>query len=102
MKKVIKERKRKNKAEKWADYYDRVDILEEIGEEPVEFSLDEHLLRDILEKKRKRKLQNVTIKMDPLQVRTIRKLATIKSIPYQTLVRHWLSDKIRQELNLGK
>ena len=102
MKKVIKERKRKNEGEKWADYYDRVDILEEIGEEPVEFSLDEHLLRDILEKKRKRKLQNVTIKMDPLQVRTIRKLATIKSIPYQTLVRHWLSDKIRQELNLGK
>ncbi len=102
MKKVTKERKGKKKVEKWADYYDRVDILEEIMEEPVEFSLDEHLLRDILEKKRKRKLQNVTIKMDPLQVHTIRKLATIKSIPYQTLVRHWLSDKIRQELNLGK
>ena len=102
MKKVTKERKRKKKVEKWADYYDRVDILEEIMEEPVEFSLDDQLLRDILEKKRKRKLQNVTIKMDPLQVRTIRKLATIKSIPYQTLVRHWLSDKIRQELNLGK
>jgi predicted DNA binding CopG/RHH family protein len=68
----------------------------------VEFSLDERLLRDILDKKRKRKLQNVTIKMDPLQVRTIRKLATIKSMPYQTLVRHWLSDKIRQELNLAK
>jgi len=102
MKKVTKERKRKKKVEKWADYYDRVDILEEIMEEPVEFSLDDQLLRDILEKKRKRKLQNVTIKMDPLQVRTIRKLATIKSIPYQTMVRHWLSEKIRQELNLGK
>ena len=96
----MKERNRKGK--KWADYYDRRNILNEIVEDPVEFSLDESLLRDILEKKRKRKLQNVTIKMDPLQVRTIRKLATIKSIPYQTLVRHWLSDKIRQELNLGK
>jgi len=102
MRKVMKERKRKKKGEKWADYYDRVDILEEIMEEPLEFSLDEQLLRDILEKKRKRKLQNVTIKMDPLQVHTIRKLATIKSMSYQTLVRHWLSDKIRQELNLGK
>ncbi len=38
--------------------------------------------------------------MDPLQVSTIRKLATIKSIPYQTLIRHWLSDQIRKELNL--
>ena len=102
MRKVMKKRKCKKKGEKWADYYDRVDILEEIVEEPLEFSLDEQLLRDILEKKRKRKLQNVTIKMDPLQVHTIRKLATIKSMSYQTLVRHWLSDKIRQELNLGK
>ncbi len=66
----------------------------------MEFSLDERLLREILEKKRKSKLQNVTIKMDPLQIRAIRKLATMKSMPYQTLVRHWLSDKIRQELDL--
>ena len=93
---------RRRKRKEWADFYDGSDILEEIVEDPVEFSLDERLLSDILERKRKRKLQNVTIKMDPLQVRTIRKLATIKSMPYQTLVRHWLSDKIRQELNLTK
>jgi predicted DNA binding CopG/RHH family protein len=100
MKKVMKKRKAKDK--KWADYYEHRDFLDEIVEDPVEFSLDEELVRDILERKRKRKLKNVTIKMDPLQVHTIRKLATIKSIPYQTLVRHWLSDKIRQELNLVK
>ena len=95
-------KKKKGKSKEWAEYYDRADILEELSEEPVEFSLDDQLLRDILGKKRKRKLQNVTIKMDPLQVNTIRKLATIKSMPYQTLVRHWISDKIRQELNLAK
>jgi hypothetical protein len=95
-------KKGKRKDKKWAEYYDQRDLLGEIVEDPVEFSLDVELLRDILEKKRKRKLQNVTIKMDPLQVHTIRKLATIKSIPYQTLLRHWLSDKIRQELNLVK
>jgi predicted DNA binding CopG/RHH family protein len=95
-------KKRKRKEKKWADYYDQRDLRGEIVEDPVEFSLDDQLLRDILEKKRKRKLQNVTIKMDPLQVHTIRKLATIKSMPYQTLLRHWLSDKIRQELNLVK
>ena len=95
-------KKKKGKEKDWAEYYDRADILDELLEDPVEFSLDDQLLRDVIDKKRKRKLQNVTIKMDPLQVNTIRKLATIKSMPYQTLVRHWISDKIRQELNLEK
>ncbi len=95
-------KREKRKQKQWADYYDRVNILDELLEEPAEFSLDEQLLRDILSKKRKRKLENITIKMDPLQVRTIRKLALTKSIPYQTLVRHWLSDKIRKELNIIK
>ena len=93
-------KKGKNIAKDWSEYYDQGNILDELLEEPVEFSLDDQLLRDILSKKRKRKLQNITIKMDPLQVSTIRKLATIKSIPYQTLIRHWLSDQIRKELNL--
>jgi len=29
----------------------------------------------------------------------IRKLATTKSLPYQTLIRHWLSEKIKSELD---
>jgi hypothetical protein len=29
-------------------------------------------------------------------------LATTKSIPYQTLIRHWLSEEIRKDLNLIK
>lgn len=90
----------KGKDEPWADYYDQVNILDELLEEPVKFNLGERLRRDILSKKRKRKLQNITIKIDPLQVRAIRKLATTKSIPYQTLIRHWLSKEIKKELNL--
>ena len=95
-------KKGKRRAQGWADYYDRGNILDELLEESAEFSLDEKLLRGIHTRERKRKLQNVTIKMDPLQVRTIRKLAVTKSIPYQTLVRHWLSEKIKKELNLMK
>ena len=95
-------KKKRPKIERWTDYYDRGNILEELIEEPVEFSLDYQLLADILGKKRKRNLQNITIKLDPLQVNTIKKLATMKSMPYQSLVRHWLSDKIRQELDLVK
>ena len=67
--------------------------------EPVEFSIGERLRCDILSKKRKRKLQNVTIKIDALEVQAIRKLATTKSIPYQTVIRHWLSEEIKKELN---
>jgi len=76
----------KGKDKPWADYYDQVNIPDELLEEPVKFNLGERLRRDILSKKRKRKLQNITIKIDPLQVRAIRKLATTKSIPYQTLI----------------
>ena len=86
----------------WAEYYDRINILDELLEEPVEFNVGERLRRDILSKKRKRKLQNITIKIDPLQVQAIRRLATTKSIPYQTLIRHWLSEEIKKELNLSK
>ena len=93
---------KKERDKEWADYYDEVNILDELLEEPVEFVLGERLRRDILSKKRKRKLQNITVKIDPLQVRAIRKLATTKSIPYQTLIRHWLSQEIRKELNLLK
>jgi predicted DNA binding CopG/RHH family protein len=92
-------KKEKNREKKWLDYYERTDILEELLEEPVEFSMNDQLRKDILLKRRKRKLQNVTIKIDPLQIRAIRKLATIKSIPYQTLIRHWLSQEIKKELN---
>ena len=95
-------KKGKHRVPGWADYYDRTNILGELADEPAEFSLDAELLRGILARERKRKLQNVTIKMDPLQVKTIRKLAVIKSIPYQTLVRHWLSEQIRKELNFLK
>jgi predicted DNA binding CopG/RHH family protein len=93
---------KKERDQQWADYYDQVNIFDELLEEPVEMDLKERLCHDILSKKRKRKLQNVTIKMDPLQVQAIRKLATTKSIPYQTLIRHWLSEEIKKELNLIK
>ena len=93
---------KKERDKQWADYYDQVNILDELLEEPAEFSLGERLRRNILSKKRKRRLQNITIKIDPLQVQAIRKLATTKSVPYQTLIRHWLSEEIKKELNLSK
>ncbi|MBI4763959.1 MAG: hypothetical protein HY787_05065 [Deltaproteobacteria bacterium] len=93
--------KEKTLVKDWADYYDRTDILKELIEEPVHFSLDDQLQREILSGRRARRLKNLTIKIDPLQIQMIRKMAIMKSIPYQTLIRQWLSEKIKGELNLN-
>ncbi len=85
---------------KWAKYYDQENILDEIMDEWVTLTVEEGLRKDIRSGKRKRKLKNISIKMDPLHVQAIKKLATMKSIPYQTLMRHWLAEDIREELDL--
>jgi predicted DNA binding CopG/RHH family protein len=87
------------KSENWVRYYDERNILDEITDEAVDLILDEHLRDDILAGKRKRKLKNVTIKIDPLQVKAIKKLSTMKSIPYQTLIRSWLAEGIKSEMD---
>jgi hypothetical protein len=46
-------KKGKRKDKKWTDYYGQRDLLEEIAEDSVEFSLDDQLVRDILEKNTK-------------------------------------------------
>ncbi len=79
--------------------YDERNILDEIIDESVDLILDEHLRDDILSGKRKRKLKNITIKIDPLQVKAIKKLSTMKSIPYQTMIRSWLTEGIKSEMD---
>lgn len=86
--------------EKLAEYYDSRGVLEELDERPVEFALEEELRRQILGGKRTRRLQNISIKLDPAQIQALRKIATTKSIPYQTLIRQWLTEGIRRELGL--
>ncbi len=93
----------KTEAKKVADdeYYDKKGVLGEIIEEDVAITLDEALARDIIKGKRRRKLQNVTIKLDPLYLISIKKVATKKGIPYQTLMRQWVAEKIRKELKIA-
>jgi predicted DNA binding CopG/RHH family protein len=84
----------------WARYYDSRDILDETVDEEIDLGLGEQLREDIRSGKRRRRLKNITLKLDPLQVQAIKKLATMKSMPYQTLIRHWLAEDIREELDL--
>jgi len=88
--------------ESLAQYYDRRGVLGDLVERPVEFALAEELRRQILRGERTRRLQNISIKLDPAQIQALRKIATMKSIPYQTLIRQWLADGIRKELHLTR
>ena len=84
-----------------AEYYDKANIMDEILDEPIDLTLHSSLREDILSGKRRRKLKNLTIKIDPIQIQAVRKIATMKSIPYQTLIRHWIAQEIKKELSLG-
>lgn len=92
-------RKQASITKDWIQYYEDRDILNEITDESVDLVLDERLRDDIVSGKRKRNLKNVTIKVDPLQIKAIKKLSTMKSIPYQTLIRHWLAEGIKSEMD---
>ena len=83
-----------------AKFYDARGILNEIIEEDVDLGLHEALRKDILTGKRKRKLQNISIKVDPLYLQSIKRIATTKGIPYQTLLRLWLVEHVRKELKI--
>ena len=81
-------RQRTSLRESPAAYYDRRGVLKE-------------LRRQILSGARGRRLRNVSIKLDPAQIQALRKIATMRSIPYQTLIRQWLAEGIRRELRIG-
>lgn len=83
------------------EYYDKHGVLGEITDEDVALSLHDALRQDILTGKRRRKLRNITIKLDPLYLVSIKKVATKKGIPYQTLVRQWVAENIRKELKIA-
>ena len=83
-----------------AQYYDSRNILSEVVEEDVDIGLEEALRKDILSGSRKRRLQNISIKLDPLYLQSIKRIATSKGIPYQSLLRLWLVEKVRKELKI--
>ncbi len=92
-------KKKPSKPKSLIQYYNSRDILDEITDDSVDLILDERLREDILSGKRKRNLKNVTIKVDPLQIKAIKKLSTMKSVPYQTLIRYWLAEGIKSEMD---
>lgn len=80
-------------------YYDSHGVLDEILEdEPIHISLATDLRKAILTGKRHRRLENISLKLDPLYVIAIKKIATQQAVPYQTLLRSWLAAKIKENM----
>lgn len=79
----MKMTKKEKQSKDWKSYYEEKNILDETTDDPVDLSLGGTLRQEILSGKRKRKLKNVSIKVDPLQIIAIKKLSNMKSIPYQ-------------------
>jgi len=97
----MKKKAGKTKDRDWASYYDDHGVLDEVIEDDARLSLSEELSAAVLAGKRRHNLQSVTLKLDPIQVQAIKKLATMKSMPYQTLIRTWLAEELKKELQLA-
>lgn len=67
----------------------------------TDVSLDTELGQAILEGRRRRRMQPISLKLDPAYVQAIKRIATQKDIPYQTLIRQWLAEALKKELEMG-
>lgn len=68
----------------------------------MKFAPDEKLRRQILRGYQMRQLQNISIKLGPVQIRALCKIATRKTIPSQSLIRQWQDGGIRRKLRLSR
>ena len=95
-KKIPKFRNEAEEREFW-DSHSFLDFPEEI-EETKFFSLAPELKKEILAGKRKQPGVNISLRFEPSHLAAVKKLATMKSLPYQNLIRMWVVEKLKTEL----
>lgn len=96
MKKIPKFKSGKEERDFWGKH-SFLDFPGEIEEmEPL--PIDLNLKSDILTGKRKRRKVNISIRFDPAELSTIKKVSTQKSVPYQNLIRMWVVENLKKEL----
>ena len=79
------------------DKYSFLDFPDEIeGVEP--FNLLPKVKSDIVSGKRKEKMVSLSIKLQSSYLEAVKKIATMKSIPYKYLVRMWVVEELKKEL----
>ncbi|PIY46296.1 MAG: hypothetical protein COZ05_05920 [Armatimonadetes bacterium CG_4_10_14_3_um_filter_59_10] len=93
----IPEFKDANQEQEFWDTHSFVDFPDEV--EAVEpFGLAPRLRDDILSGRRKRAKVSVSLRLDPAHLAAVKKVATVKSLGYQNLMRMWIAEKLKDEL----
>lgn len=82
-------------------FWDKKGVLNFIQGTDEDIGLESQLKQDILHGRRKRHLKNISVKLDPVYITVIKRIATQKSLSYQSLIRHWLSENIKRELKVS-
>jgi len=95
MAKKIPEFKSEEEEALFWDEHDTTEFIEEF--EPAEVEIAPELKDKILSKRELKKA--VTLRLEPSQIEAIKKIAAKKGLPYQTLIRMWLTEKIAKEKN---
>ena len=68
-------------------------------EEVEPFPLSPRLRDDLVAGRRRRAKVSVSFRMDPAHLAAVKKVATVKSLAYQNLMRMWIAEKLRDELH---
>jgi predicted DNA binding CopG/RHH family protein len=92
-KKVPEFRTEEEEARFW-DEHDSTEFVEDF--EPVEIELSTELEDEILSKRELKK--QITLRLEPSQIDAVKKIAVKKGLPYQTLIRLWITERIRTEI----
>ena len=85
-----------NSEEEEARFWDTHDTIEYLDEfKSVEIEVTPELEERILTKRELKK--QVTLRLDPAQIENVKRIASRKGLPYQTLIRMWITEAIQQE-----
>lgn len=91
-KKIPEFRSEEEEARFW-DEHDSTEFIENF--EPVDISVSPELEEKILKERELKK--PVTLRLAPYQIDAVKKIAIKKGLPYQTLIRMWIKERIKTE-----
>lgn len=84
-----------------ARFWDKHGLAGYFDDPADDISLDQELRQVIVEGRRHRRMQPLSIKLDSAYIQAIKRVATQKDIPYQMLIRQWLADALKRELKIA-
>ncbi|TEB06169.1 hypothetical protein Psch_03213 [Pelotomaculum schinkii] len=94
MAKEIPEFKTEEEEARFWDNHDSAEFLDDF--EPLDIEVAQELEEEIL--KRRELKKPVTLRLEPNQIDAVKKIAGKKGLPYQTLIRMWITEKIETEI----